>query len=685
MASLQTLRNKGGVIVAVVIGLALLAFLLGDLLTSGNSLFTSRNVGEIGGSNVSAQQYQEKVNYLTDMSAISSGNSAMTTEQSEQIQNQAWESFVRNEGFKPQAEKLGLITANGTISELFFGQYPSQIVTGMFTNPQTGTFDPQYLQSFINNVEQGGDPNMSRFLSYLQSEVADQNVMSLYKTMVDRASYATGLEAEMAVELNGGNYNIEYVLKPYTDIADSTVKVSESEIKSYYDAHKSAFKQNVSRAISYVMFEALPSNDDFRLAAQAVESMAGELAKTENPMQYAQANTQGQLDERYYAIDELSGDKAAYAFGGDASIVYGPVQNGNQFTVSRIVGKKVVADSMELSQIVLSGTDKAKADSIVDALSKGADFATLVNQYTLDEQSKAEGGKVGKVDPQTLIAQFASELVGAKSGQVKLVVLPQSIHVIKIGSVIGEKERVQLATINYTVEPSVATRNAAYARASAFKAVAGKNANDFTKAVSDSALVARRAVIASNQREVQGISDSREIITWAYNKGEKEGVSQVMTFGDNLVVAALAEISEDKISPLKKVSKQIENILITKKKGEMLSSEFAGKSIEALASQGMKVDSASAINFSSYMIGSTGFDPVVGGAVGALANGATSKPIVGMQGVYMVRVVNVTKNEGNKDIERSRLQAEGEQSAFAMAYTAFIDGLNIEDVRYKYF
>lgn len=685
MASLQTLRNKGGVIVAVVIGLALLAFLLGDLLTSGNSLFMSRNVGEIGGTSVSAQSYQEKVNYLTEMAAISSGGNATTAEQTEQIQNQAWEGFVRAEGFMPQAKELGLMTTNGTISELFFGQYPSQIVTGMFVNPQTGMFDSQYLHSFISNVEQGEDPRMSMFLNYIQNEVADQNVMSLYKTIVDKGSYITSAEADLAMEMNQGVYNITYALAPFTGIADSTVSVSNSEIETYYNSHKNAFRQNVSRAISYVMFEALPSDDDFKMANQTVESMARELASSQNPLQYAQANTQGQFDERYYAFDELSTDQATYAFNGDPSAVFGPIQNGNQFTVSRIANKMVVPDSVELSQIVIASTSKTQADSIVNAINKGADFAALALQYSLDEQGKAQGGKIGKLDPQTLVPQFSKELIGAKTGQIKVISLPQSIHIIKVHSVTGEKPRVQLATINYNVEPSSATRNATYARANAFKSNAGKNVNDFNKAAQDSALVARRAILNSTQKEVQGIADSREIVRWAYNDAQKEGVSEVMTFGDNFVVAALAEISDDKFAPLKKVEGQIKSLLINKKKGEQLSANMGGKSLSELASTGLKIDSASAVAFSSYMIGSAGFDPVVGGAVAALNNGATSKPIVGMQGVYVVQVASVTKNEGNKDVEKQRLQAEGEQGAFGGAFAAFVEGLNVEDVRYKFY
>lgn len=51
MATLQNIRNRGGLLVSIIIGLALVAFIVGDALSSGASVFNrSRNqIGEIAG------------------------------------------------------------------------------------------------------------------------------------------------------------------------------------------------------------------------------------------------------------------------------------------------------------------------------------------------------------------------------------------------------------------------------------------------------------------------------------------------------------------------------------------------------------------------------------------------------------------------------------------------------------
>jgi len=55
---------------------------------------------------------------------------------------------------------------------------------------------------------------------------------------------------------------ISFVRELYTSIPDSTVKVSDDEIKAYINKNKTQFKQQASRAIQFVAFSASPSSAD---------------------------------------------------------------------------------------------------------------------------------------------------------------------------------------------------------------------------------------------------------------------------------------------------------------------------------------------------------------------------------------------------------------------------------------
>lgn len=63
MATLQKIRNKAGLLV-IVIGVALLAFIIGDFLNSGQAFFrmSQDKVVVVNGKKVTTQEFSELVN-----------------------------------------------------------------------------------------------------------------------------------------------------------------------------------------------------------------------------------------------------------------------------------------------------------------------------------------------------------------------------------------------------------------------------------------------------------------------------------------------------------------------------------------------------------------------------------------------------------------------------------------------
>ena len=676
MASLQTLRDRGGVIVAIVIGLALVAFLLGDLLGSGGTLLSDNNAGEIDGKSISITEYTAKVDQLNVVAKFTQGEQPSTDEQIAQIQAQAWESFIREIALMPQLEELGIKTTNKMTSELFAGKYPSQMLMTMFADPQTGAFSQEYLRGFAANVDQDPTGELAMFWNYRENEVKDQESVENLRALTDAAAFTTNLEATFVANLQATNSSIAYSSTPYASIADSTVNVTDSQIKQYFNENKNLFKGQPSRAISYVTFEALPSEQDYMEAEKQANILAEELAAAADVAGYARANTQGDPTEKYFAEDQLSGELAEYAFGSTDANIYGPVLNGTEYMIAKIADKGMIRDSVELNQIVIEPNKSKLADSIASALRKGADFKTLVAKYSLDQQTPA--GKIGTVDPQMLPAQFSAELVTASANDVIVVALPQQIHIMKVGKVYGNKTKVKLATINFTIEPSSTTRNMTYAKATEFVIDARDKNIGYSKSVSDSALIARSATIYPNQRSVQGLNDSRELTSWTYNGANENTVSDVMSFGDSFVVAALTAINEENFLPIESVTEQIRMQLVRNEKIDVII-----KQIEQNAPA--KNLTANNVTFDSYIVGDAGYEPALAGAVAVLKQGENSKPITGFQGVFTADVTSQTTNQTDPLIEKERIEAQRVQMAFMLLYQGFVDKTEIEDTRYKFY
>lgn len=687
MVTLNTLRNKGGVLLAVVIGVALIAFVLGDMLTSGSTLMNSSkmNVGVIDGEKISTQAYAQTIDELTEVQRITTGREGSTEEENEMIRVQAWDMMIRDKALKPALTALGLTVSNDEMVGLLSGANPSPIIAQMFANPQTGMFEPAMLRQFVANVGQDQTGRMQMFWGYLQGEVGDQSLLFKFKNLIDKAAYVTGYEAGQLAALESKTYSVDYLVSRYESIADSTVQVSDEELRKYYKDHKGMFKQEDLRDIEYVTFEALPSADDYAAAEKTVRDMAADFAETKNVQQFVAMNSHNSFDTRYYKPGEITGELGAFAFGEPGNQVYGPVLSGDQWTMARVSDVQVMPDSIRISNIVIPTTQKALADSLVTALQKGGDFAEAAQEYSADPQSGALGGDLGMMDPQALAPQFAEALKGATTGTVKPVTTADAIFILKVTGTKGESRKVQLGVINYNVEASELTRNEVYGKANKFATAA--SAGGFEKAVNEGALAKRVATVGPNDRTVGGMQQSRELARWAFN-GEQGNVSDVKEFGNNFVIATITAVREKGVAPFEQVKDDLKALVVREKKGEMLAQRMTGAtSVAALASTlGVDTLSNNDINFQGFMAPEVGFDPAfTGGVSGIGKTGVVSKPIIGRIGVYAAEITAERETPVDVAIEKARLSAEAQQSAFMSAYEAFMNLSDIQDTRYRFY
>lgn len=687
MVTLNTLRNKGGVLLAIVIGVALLAFVLGDMLTSGSTLMNSSkmNVGVIGGEKVSTLEYAQTIDELTEVQRITTGREGSTEEENEMIRVQAWDLMIRQKALKPALKDLGLTVSDDEMIGLLSGANPSPIIAQMFANPQTGMFEPALLRQFVAGVGQDQTGRMQMFWNYLQGEVGDQSLLFKFKNLIDKAAYVTGPEAEQLASLESKTYSANYLVSRYESIADSAVQASDAELRKYYNSHKGLFQQEDLRDIEYVTFEALPSPADYAAAEKSVRELAKDLAEAKNVQQFVAMNSHNSSDTRYYKAGEITGELGTFAFSASADQVYGPVLNGDQWTMARIADVQTMPDSIRVSSIVISADQKALADSLSAALQKGGDFAAAAREFSADQQSSAEGGDLGMMDPQTLTPQFAEALKGAAAGTVKTVTTPEAIFILKVTGTKGESQKVQLGVINYNVEASEQTRNEVYGKANQFATAAA--ADGFEKAVSDGALAKRVATVGPNDRTVGGMQQSRELARWAFN-GKPGEISDVKEFGNNFVIATITAVREKGIAPFDQVRENVKALVVREKKGEMLAQKMAGAtSVASLASMlGVDTLSNDNINFQGFMAPEVGFDPAFTGGVSGIAKtGVVSKPIVGRIGVYAAEITAERSTPVNAAVEKARLSAEAQQSAFVAAYEAFLNLSDIQDTRYRFY
>ncbi len=688
MAILNTLRTRGGLIVSIVIAIALLAFLLGDLSSAGNMMMARKmRVGEINGNKIGYLEYSAQVDYLTNIQQMMSGKETLNSEEQAQVQDFAWDNLFNEYVLSPGFKNAGISVSESEQVDMVDGNNLSPVLTGVFINPETGIYDPVLLQAFVAGMDQDPTGQSVALWNYLKEQMIKQRLYFKYVNLVSRGFYVTGLEVEQGVNNANNVSSIAYILKEYSQIPDSTVTVSEHEVREYYKKHERIFRQAASRDIEYVLFDVLPSEDDYADAERRIGEVAEEFATAEDPFQFAAFNSQAAPVQRYLGENQLPAPLAAYAFGPDSKKMYGPVFENDLYTMARVVQVKMLPDSVGARHILLPAGEQERADSILKALKGGASFAELSDLYSDDPQAKLRGGDLGIFAPDQMIEEFAQAVLDTKRGDYFEVTTQFGLHVGQVTYRSPDVKKVQIAVITDKVEPSEMTQQAVYGRVSQFIAAANGSIDNFERAVSDNALSKRSVRILNTDRNINGLENSHELVRWAFN-AERGNVSPVTEIDGNYVVALLTSVQEEGIAPLATVSQGIAARLRERAKGSIISDTLSGgTSLQEVADKvGAEVKEAEEVDFNSFYVNGVGVEPALIGAVSAVQPGTLAKPVAGMAGVYLF---DVTGREDTAYVtpesERARLEAVALSYIPERISQALIETAHVKDNRVKIF
>jgi peptidyl-prolyl cis-trans isomerase D len=702
MATLEKLRNRAGTLVAVVIGLALLAFILGDLLGSGGSLFNRSQfeIAEISGKSIPYQHYQERIDRIVELNKAVSGQSAIDEQTSERISEEVWNEIVREHVLGNSYNNHGIVVTPEELFDMVQGRNLHPIIKEQFGNRQTGEVDRAMIIQFLKNMENDPSGLQKTFWLYIENLIQNDRIYNKYINLIKKGMFVTNLHANRSLVDRNKKVDFSYVLKRYTSINDSLISVSEKEISNYHKQNEHEFEQQASRDVEYVVFPIRPSQDDYSIAEEWINNVKGDFAQANDPIQFTNLNSDTPFNNRYLKPSELANEElnqwAAKATVGD---VYGPIFENDSYQLARIVDIAQIADSVKARHILIGFKEqskqqydllKVKADSLYNVAKRGGNFARLANEYSDDPGSANQGGDLGWFPEGVMVQPFNDACFKGKKGDIVLVETQFGFHIINLLDVSKTSKKIQVAILERTVIPSTRTYQKIYQEASEFAGL-NNTFEKFNQAVQDKKLSKR---VASNLREsdrrVAGLENPREMVRWAYNAKEL-AVSPVFEFGDNFVVATLKSAKEEGIAPLEQVKEDIKSKIIIEKKASMLKEEFSnvmnqydninqiGRDLSVLITE------ASRISFSSFSLPTVGFEPAVIATAVSTPEGVIAGPVKGNTGVYALVVNAVNIEEGDKSAERRRLMNSFQSRAGFEAYEAMKKSADIVDKRSMFF
>ncbi|MCC8088487.1 MAG: SurA N-terminal domain-containing protein [Rikenellaceae bacterium] len=683
MATLNTLRTKGGIIVTVVIGIALIAFLLGDLTGNGSMFNSNVKVGKINGKDVTYMDLYSEIEYLSGINKAISGTDA-NSQQQDFIRELAWEEIKRSYILYPGLENLGITVSDAEMFDLIYGNNISPVMLnfGFFNDQQTGMYNKSAVREFVANLSMDPSGNMRLVWEYLQDQVRKEALVSKYLAIVKNMAYFTDLEAELGEKLTNTNFSARYVTLGYSTIADTLVNVTKSEVKKYYDEHISQYKQTASRDIEYVMFEVEPSAQDYAEAKDYFYTLYEEFQNTENVQQFVTLNSQMPFDAGYYSKEQFPTEIADFIFSGDNG-VYGPDLINDVYTMFRVTDRKYVPDSLSIKQIVLSPFDGLLADSLVNELNKGADFEMLSYVYSLNQGDP----DMGTLPTTVLTSQILDPIMETPAGKITRIDTPNGILLLEVYKRGRDVMRAQVGTVVMDVIPSNATQQDIYTQASTFYSNVKGSYEKFDEMATEENLYKRVVRVTPSDKSINGLDDSKELVRWAFNAKEKE-VSGILEINGNYVVASLVDSKENGYAPVEQVTPEIASELRREKKAEILAEKLNSSSLQQAAdANDITIEEIYDMNFNTYYVPGIGMElKVIGAVAGGVELNKVSQPIKGNSGVYLVEVISEEKTTDiSLEAEKLRQEASKTNDIEARLTDAIYNLSDIDDKRVKYF
>jgi len=717
MSVLEKIRSRTGLLVGI-IGLALIIFVLESLLGSGGALFSSDDtlVGKIAGDKIDYSTFNNKVNEVTNQWQQGNPNASLDDKTKEQITESVWAQMINERVVKNQFKKLGISISSEELFDLMLVN-PHQTVMQQFTDPQTGQINENFRRpdgSFdiakLRQIVAGMPADQQKSWKQLEKQVMDVRTAEKYNTLIKKAIYVTSAEAKDAFISQNKQINASFVMKRYATVSDATIKISDDDLKAYYNAHQNDYKvSEPTRKIEYVSFDVMPSKLDYEELQKDAQRIAEEFKTRsikEDSAYIAQESEGGQVSISNYGKKNMIITDST-VFTSPKGTVFGPYTEGTFLKIYKLSNVKSVADSAKVRHILIGFQNpktqqqrdpalaKRMADSIFVLLkAKQVNFDTLVKTLSDDLGSVDKGGDYGWFDEnKEFVDGFKNAGLDGTVGNLSIVPTQFGYHIIEVLNVAKTRHNsYTVAQISKLIAPSAETTQEYYKKASDF-AGQNKTTEAFNKSVEVGKLNKRilENIKENDKQFAGGLDDAKILVQWIY-KSKKGDVSDAIEFKDRFVVANIVGVKEKGIPPLEEVKDDVTARTIRDKKAEMFITEFktkagASKSTQDIASKmGLVAEQADGLNFASYNVASMGREDALIGAASAIKAGSISKPTKGDNGVFMVAVASVNEAPLPKDFKAKQKEIEQANSyrVDGELYDALKEKANIEDHRGKF-
>lgn len=644
---------------AILIGLAILfvamiVFQWGmDLTGRQGQQYTGNVVGKVNGQEITYQEFNQDL-----QNAINQYKQSTKKEPDDQItkelRDQVWQGLVNQILVNQAAQRLDIFVTHQEVVD-WVTQHPETLPETVkhFFEDSTGHFNRQMLSEALASNQ----PQVQEFWRNVQTYLMQQR---LQEKLAGRLYAAVRIpESEIRTQFERENMKLDagYVkFSPAQLFPDSSVHVTEADVRDYYSAHQDEFRTPATRQLKYVVFPIRPSAEDTSEVKAAIERVAVQAEGGTNFLDLVKEYSETPYQDKFLSHGQLNATVEAKALDAKKGQIVGPFLASDGYHLIRVMaeqkGKNEYVHAAHILIPVTPGPDSVQSYKLADMILKearsGANFAMLAREYSKDPGSAQKGGDLGWFGKGAMVKPFEKAAFAAKVGQIVGPVRTRfGLHIIKV---LGKDDsELKIADIKMSITTSSQTKDELKQHAEDFIYLAKRDG--FSSAANTTRMTVHQTPSFEKKSDyIPTVGSNAALTNWAFDQSLGD-ISQIRTLPQGYGVFMVSDIKDAGVSPLNDVSNQIRNTL-TRERQFNRALAYANKLRSKLSP---KDSLRSLVNINPTVhyevTGKFGYDSYVPGVgrdfnflaeAASLRAGQISPAFKGSSGVYIMQLLSKT-------------------------------------------
>jgi peptidyl-prolyl cis-trans isomerase D len=727
MALIGKIREKSWLLVMLV-GLALLAFILSDYKSIMGGYSDEYGLGTVYGTKVDPQKYDQAVQRFEQQGRMQAQQQQreFSQQDQEQASEQAWSYVVDNEILTREYESLGIDVSESEFKAYLYGTDGFTVLPEIaqgFTDSATGVLKKKELEARVKEMSNSKNADVKKQWDELKSSFIERRKSEKYSAIMSQGVYVTSLEAEDEYYAQKETKSISVVFKKYSELNDADYKVSDDEIKSFYDKHKSEKKYSIQeskRDLKVMEVVVVPSKKDSADIRKTMDNLKAGFSAAKNDSLYVTKNSDLKLytsTKQATAVPEghpkanrfLSYPRDYDTIFKSAALgdLVGPYFSNNNMIVSKVIGftpsklkaRHILIGTNQSTDSTVVNQKKTFADSLLKLITKD-NFEEFVKKHSTDQPSVEKGGVYDDFLEGEMVKEFGEFCATKPIGTIGVVKTQFGFHIIEVLERDETKFPV-LASVAKIFKSSQETadskENEAYTLLESFDTKLNaiedlaKRSSMFDTLAKQKKYFARTLSIIDNKPTVRGFGTSfvqDKILKFAYGSDVKAGtlLSSPIKDKEKYIIVYLSSIMKKGEPTFEDVKDQMKKELIEEKKFQRLSNQLSvDKTLEDMARRANVQITKAEVTFKNPQIPNVSFEPeVIGYIFSGVKDGQRTKAIKGKMGIFVVRVDSTKKAPAPTTIkvEKDQLtttikgQAQGQVMAALRKKADVVDNRN---------